>query len=210
MTTLRTTVVVLLGELCCTCYHGFQIIILQNTNSLSSFSSSLKVCTPSARRQVCFVPLSKLCVCVFLSVSDCVGYPVPGASVLAASVQGASVPGASVLGRPLLYGPSTALQKTVEEFQCEVESSSKEVSILYQLFRWVLLYCREFKGQPDRDSNDCQPKTLVVTPKDPFPNLLTSLLSVWLRSLQYLPQDPKYWRSDRSCCQYEYISRQVG
>ncbi|XP_045546850.1 platelet endothelial cell adhesion molecule isoform X2 [Salmo salar] len=58
-----------------------------------------------------------------------------GASVLAASVQGASVPGASVLGRPLLYGPSTALQKTVEEFQCEVESSSKEVSILYQLFR---------------------------------------------------------------------------
>uniref|UniRef100_A0A674ADU3 Si:dkey-93h22.7 n=1 Tax=Salmo trutta TaxID=8032 RepID=A0A674ADU3_SALTR len=40
-----------------------------------------------------------------------------------------------VLGRLLLYGPSTALQKTVEEFQCEVLHYPKEVSILYQLFR---------------------------------------------------------------------------
>ncbi|XP_052382062.1 platelet endothelial cell adhesion molecule [Oncorhynchus keta] len=47
----------------------------------------------------------------------------------------ASVPGASVLGRPLLYGPSTALEKTVEEFQCEVLRYPKEESLLYQLFR---------------------------------------------------------------------------
>eukprot|EP00063_Salmo_salar_P063519 XP_014038354.1 PREDICTED: uncharacterized protein LOC106591653 isoform X2 [Salmo salar] len=63
------------------------------------------------------------------------GASVLGASALGASVQGASVPGASVLGRPLLYGPSTALQKTVEEFQCEVLHYPKEESILYQLFR---------------------------------------------------------------------------
>ncbi|KAK6300896.1 hypothetical protein J4Q44_G00289940 [Coregonus suidteri] len=42
---------------------------------------------------------------------------------------------ASVLGRPLLYGPSTALEKTVEEFQCEVPHYPKEEAILYQLFR---------------------------------------------------------------------------
>ncbi|XP_029601036.1 uncharacterized protein LOC115184170 isoform X4 [Salmo trutta] len=63
------------------------------------------------------------------------GASVPGASVPGASVPGASVLGASVLGRLLLYGPSTALQKTVEEFQCEVLHYPKEVSILYQLFR---------------------------------------------------------------------------
>ncbi|XP_064817602.1 Fc receptor-like protein 3, partial [Oncorhynchus masou masou] len=51
------------------------------------------------------------------------------------TIQGASVPGASVLGRPLLYGPSTVLEKTVEEFQCEVLHYPKEESILYQLFR---------------------------------------------------------------------------
>ncbi|XP_041696850.2 LOW QUALITY PROTEIN: Fc receptor-like protein 5 [Coregonus clupeaformis] len=42
---------------------------------------------------------------------------------------------ASVLGRPLLYGPSTALEKTVEYFQCEVLHYPKEEAILYQLFR---------------------------------------------------------------------------
>ncbi|KAM9489972.1 uncharacterized protein ACWYII_002834 isoform 2-T2 [Salvelinus alpinus] len=63
------------------------------------------------------------------------GASVPGASVPGASVPRASVPGASVLGRPLLYGPSTALEKTVEEFQCEVLHYPKEESILYQLFR---------------------------------------------------------------------------
>ncbi|XP_055773593.1 uncharacterized protein si:dkey-93h22.7 isoform X3 [Salvelinus fontinalis] len=63
------------------------------------------------------------------------GASVPGASVPGASVPGGSVSGASVLGKPLLYGPSTALEKSVEEFQCEVLHYPKEESILYQLFR---------------------------------------------------------------------------